>query len=120
MRGIVANIRAARAAVVSSRARAIKNGNAANIKAPIKVKKIKSLRGKNVIRLCASKIPKNIRAAIPYLMKAKDKGSLSSIIKRVNTTVIPPKEVERDAQKTPKRVVFKLFMGVCGFKFIKR
>jgi len=65
-------------------------------------------------------MPKNITVAIPYLMKAKDKGSLSSIIKRVNTTVIPPRDVDRDAQKTPKRVVLRLLDGDLGFKFIRR
>ena len=105
--GIAENIRAPRAAVVSSSAFAIKNGNAANMKVPIKVKNSISLRSKVGIRFCTSKTPKKIRAAIPYLTKARERGSLSSIIKRVNTTVMPPRDVESDAQKTPQRTVLR-------------
>ena len=77
------------------------------MKVPIKVKNSISLRSKVGIRFCISKTPKKIRAAIPYLTKARDRGSLSSIIKRVNTTVMPPRDVESDAQKTPQRTVLR-------------
>jgi transcriptional regulator of nitric oxide reductase len=65
------------------------------------------LRSKVGIRFCINKTPKKIRAAIPYLTKARDRGSLSSIIKRVNTTVMPPRDVESDAQKTPQITVLR-------------
>ena len=57
------------------------------------------------MRVVASRHANKMSAAIPYRTNVKDRGSLSLIINRVSTTVVPPRDVDSEAHNTPQSVV---------------